>query len=107
MKKGKRYYHQHDINGYDLDWNPMIDKIGSSRIERLRHFGLSTVALRPAPKHALIENSIELLQSTFETWEREDGFPYPHRWIKKQFVRDGVTWKSMYKMYDENWDTWS
>ena len=80
-----------------------IFNVGHHRIERVRKLVKNPKLLdkkAKPPIHALSTEDINRLKEHLATWETEDGFPCSHRRPQKYFVQSGVTWKAVWKSYE-------
>ena len=78
--------------------------VDSSRIQRLRYYDPATAPRSKPPKHALNEESLLFMKQNFVEWEFEEGFPCPHRRLKRFFIEDGMTWKKVHQLYLSSYD---
>ena len=79
-----------------------IFRCGNDRIRRIREIISNPKVLqkkRPAPKHAITDEDLEVLMDHISGYETEDGYPCAHRRLLKFFIVQGLTWTSIWKSY--------
>ena len=75
---------------------------GGSRVNRLRQAkesGFKMSKEKKIPKHAFIEDDIELIRSYVNALQTEEGYPCSHRRLKHYLLEEGITWKKLWGRY--------